>query len=58
MMTELIARSVMAKYRWRGVPGPDLHNIRGLVRYSFSLRNDSSHSFVHTNLLFLFKHWR
>jgi len=52
----MIARSVIAKYRRRGVPGSGLHRTGGLDRYFFSLRNDSSHSFVHTNRLSLFKH--
>ena len=57
-MTELIAQSIIVKHRWRGVPCNGLHKTSGLARYSFSLRNDSSHSFVHTNRLFLFKHWK
>lgn len=52
-MSKLIVRFVIAKYRRRGVPGSGLHRIGELAKYSFSLRNASSHLPVHTNRLFL-----
>jgi len=45
------ARSVMAKYRRKGVPDSDFHSTGGLARYSFNLRNDSLHSFAKHKLV-------